>query len=165
MRAFVLSVLLAAAVAAPGLAQDAHPPPHGETEGTIYIDPTKLGVSLDRIQKGLRVAEAREERKGEGLRIEYNVQVFGTAPRIDVLSGFDLFNGAVPGSAPTHREYLDFVTPQIYRTPTMPVSAVAAWAAKWMYEKSKKARCEEEIAAYRELLMQGVNVTAPRCTQ
>lgn len=165
MRAFVLSVLLAAAVAAPGLAQDAHPPPQPETEGTIYIDPTKLGVSLDRIQKGLRVAEAKEQRTGEGLRIEYNVQVFGTAPRIDVLSGFDLFNGAVPDSAPTHREYLDFVTPQIYRTPTMPVSAVAAWAAKWMVEKSKKARCEEEIAAYRELLMQGVTVAAPRCTQ
>ena len=39
------------------------------------------------------------------------------------------------------------------------------WAAQWMADKSKKSRCEEEIANYRALVMQGVNVSAPRCTQ
>jgi hypothetical protein len=34
-----------------------------------------------------------------------------------------------------------------------------------MAEKSKKSRCEEEIANYRALIMQGVNAAAPRCTQ
>jgi hypothetical protein len=164
MRALALLVLLAG-VSAPAWAQDAPPPAQPESAGTIYIDPTKLGVSLERIQKGLRIAEAREQRRGEGLRLEYNVQVFGTAPRIDVLSGFDLFNGKVPDTAPSHREFIEHVTPQIYRSPTMPVSSFAAWAVKWLVEKGNKAKCEEEIAAYRELLMQGVNVAAPRCTQ
>ena len=164
MKALAVVALVFGAVL-PALAQEARPAPPPQSADTIYIDPTKLGVSLERIQKGLRIAEAREQSKQDGLRLEYNVQVFGTAPRIDVLSGFDLFNGAVPGSAPTHREFIEYVTPQIYRSPTMPVSAFAASAAKWIYDKSKRSRCEEEIASYRELLMQGVNVAAPRCTQ
>ena len=164
MKALAVVALVFGA-ALPALAQEARPAPPPESADTIYIDPTKLGVSLDRIQKGLRIAEAREQSKQEGLRLEYNVQVFGTAPRIDVLSGFDLFNGIVPDSSPTHREFIEYVTPQIYRSPTMPVSAFAAYAAKWIYDKSKRSRCEREIAAYRELIMQGVNVAAPRCTQ
>jgi hypothetical protein len=47
----------------------------------------------------------------------------------------------------------------------MPVSSLAAWAAMWFWQQSKKSRCEEEIANYRALVMQGVNVSAPRCTQ
>ena len=129
------------------------------------VDATKLGVSLARIQKGLRTAEAKEKTNPDGLRLEFNVQVYGKAPRIDVLNGVDLVNGAVPESAPTHQQMIDYVTPVIYRTPVMPVSAFAAWAASWLWDKSKKARCEEEIANYRALVMQGVNVSAPRCTQ
>jgi hypothetical protein len=34
-----------------------------------------------------------------------------------------------------------------------------------LVEMGKKAQCEEDLRAYRELLMQGVNVAAPRCTQ
>jgi hypothetical protein len=164
MKGLVFLVVLAG-ISLPAQAQSPQPaqPPH--SADTIYIDPTKLGVSLERIQKGLRIAEAREQSKTDGLRLEYTVQVFGTAPRIDVLSGFDLFNGIVPDSAPTHREFINQVTPQIYRTPTMPVSMFAVWAAQWLHDKSQKARCEQEIAEYRELVMQGVNVAAPRCTQ
>ena len=162
-----LAVLaLALGTALPAVAQDAKPAPAPQSADTIYIDPTKLGVSLERIQKGLRIAEAREQNRQDGLRLEYNVQVFGIAPRIDVIpDGEDLVFGPVPGTAPSHPQYLEFVTPQIYRTPTMPVSALAAWAVKWAAEKSRKARCEEEIANYRALIMQGVNVAAPRCTQ
>lgn len=152
----------------PALAQDTAPKPaKAETTPTeVEIDATKLGVSLDRIQRGLRVAEAREERKDAGLRLEFSVQVFGVAPRIDVIpDGEDLVFGPVPGTAPSHPQFLEFVTPQIFRTPTMPISTFAMWAAQWMADKSKKQRCEEEIATYRALIMQGVNVAAPRCTQ
>ena len=160
----VLALVLALTV--PAFAQETKPVPEPPKADTPQIDATKLGVSLERIQKGLRVAEAREQRKDAGLRIEYSVQVFGIAPRIDVIpDGEDLVFGPVPGTAPSHPQFLEFVTPQIYRTPTMPISAFAAWAAKWMADKSRKARCEEEIANYRALIMQGVNVAAPRCTQ
>ena len=159
MRGLVSFILIACLVT-PCFAQDA-PPLKPEPE----IDVTKLGVSLSRIQRGLFIAESREKQGGTAMHLEFNVQVYGQAPKIEVLKGVDLFNGAVPGTAPSHRQVIEHLTPQIYRTPTMPVSALAMWAAQHFWEKSKKTRCEEEIAQYRALLMQGVSVSAPRCTQ
>jgi hypothetical protein len=164
MRVFALAALLLS-LSSPAWAQDAEPSTGPAADG--QIDATKLGVSLERIQRGLRLTETREKERqsGDGLRLEFQVQVYGKAPKIEVLKDVDLFNGPVPGSAPTHRQFIEHVTPQIYRTPGLPVSALAFWAAQQFWQKSKKTRCEEEIAAYRELLMQGVNVSAPRCTQ
>ena len=42
---------------------------------------------------------------------------------------------------------------------------LAVWAAQQLWNKSKKSRCEQELAEYKALVMQGVAVTAPRCTQ
>lgn len=152
----------------PAWAQDAQPatPAAGQAAETP-VDATKLGVSLERIQRGLRVTESREKERqsGAALRLEFQVQVYGMAPKIEVLKGIDLMNGPVPGSAPSHGQLIEHVTPVIYRTPVMPVSAFAGWVAQQLWEKSKKTRCEEEIATYRALVMQGVNVSAPRCTQ
>jgi hypothetical protein len=158
MRALVLLALL---IPAPGRAQEPAPAPATGND----IDVTKLGVSLSRIQKGLFIAETRQNDGGESLRLEFNVQVYGQAPKIEVLEGLDLFNGAVLGTAPSHRQVIEFLTPTIYRSPTMPVSALALWAATPLWQKFKRARCEKEIASYRALLMQGIDVAAPRCTQ
>ena len=155
------SFVIVVALATPGFAQDAPPSPAPETP----IDATKLGVSLSRIQRGLFIAESRDQQRGDGMRLHFNVQVYGTSPKIEVLNGVDLFNGGVPGSAPSHRQMIEYVTPQIYRSPTMPVSALAVWAAPQVWQKSKRTACEDEIANYRSLVMQGVNVAAPRCTQ
>ncbi len=162
MRGLVLLTLLAG-LAAPALAQETPP---AQAKDPV-IDATKLGVDLSRIQKGLRFAESKEKQKtsADALRLDFAIQVYGQAPRIDVLTGIDLFNGAVPGSAPTHNQMIEHWTPVIYRTPGLPVSALAYWAAQQFWEKSKKSKCEEEIANYRALIMQGVNVSAPRCTQ
>lgn len=164
MRGFVLLALVLS-LSSPAWAQDAEP--SAAASADPQIDATKLGVSLARIQKGLRVTESREKEKrsGAALRLEFQVQVYGSAPKIEVLKGIDLFNGPVPGSAPTHRQFIDFVTPQIYRTPGLPLSALAGWAATQLWQKSKKAKCEEEIEAYRAMVMQGISVSAPRCTQ
>ncbi len=164
MRVLALFALLLS-LSSPVGAQDAEPAL--PTQADSQIDATKLGVSLERIRRGLRVTESREKQPqaGAALRLEFQVQVYGMAPKIEILKGVDLFNGPVPGSAPTHRQFIDFVTPQIYRTPVMPLSALAGWAAVQLFQKSKKARCEEEIEGYRALLMQGVSVSAPRCTQ
>ena len=115
--------------------------------------------------EGLRVAESNEKVTADGLRLNFSIQVYGQSPRIEVLKGVDLFNGGVPGTAPSHNQMIEFWTPAIYRTPGLPISALAFWAAQQFWEKSKKSRCEEEIANYRALIMQGVNVAAPRCTQ
>ncbi len=164
MRALVVLALIAG-LSPPVWGQEQEPAKPAAAADS-KIDATKLGVSLSRIQKGLRTAEAKEKSAADGLRLEFNVQVYGTAPRIDVIpDGEDLVFGPVPGSAPTHRQFIEHVTPQIYRTPTVPISAFATLAAQWMANKSKKSQCEEEIANYRALIMQGVNVSAPRCTQ
>lgn len=164
MRGFALLALVLG-LSSPAWAQAVEPAPPAAADSRI--DATKLGVSLERIQKGLRLSESREKEKqgGNVLRLEFQVQVYGMAPKIEVLKGLDLFNGAVPGTAPSHRQLVDYVTPVIYRTPVAPLSTLAVWAAMQLFEKGKKARCEDEIAAYRALLMQGVSVAAPRCTQ
>jgi hypothetical protein len=162
MRGFAL-MLLMAGLAMPVLAQAQQPTPPSTPE--TAIDVSKLGVDLSRIQKGLRFEEARAKDTREGLRLAFQVQVYGTAPKIEVLKGVDLFNGGVPDSAPSHRQMIEHWTPEIYRTPGLPISALAFWAAQQIWQKSKKSRCEEEIANYRALIMQGVNISAPRCTQ
>ena len=153
-------MVLLAGVSGTAWAQDATAP----TVDPAAIDATKLGVSLSRIQKALQIAETKQKDTG-GLRLEFNIQVFGTAPKIEILKGIDLLNGQVPGTAPSHSQYMEFVTPQIYRQPALPISAFAAWAAQRVWQQSKKARCEEEIANYRAQVMQGMSVSAPRCTQ
>jgi len=166
MRALALFVMLTGA-AGQAWAQD--PPeqdPAALTKVAPEIDATKLGVSLPRILRQLGLEEVRDANTPkDALRLQYNVQVFGTAPKIEVLKGVDLFNGPVPGSAPTHQQYIEYATPYMYRLPALPVSAAVAWAGQWLWQKSKKTRCEEEIENYRALVMQGVNVSAPRCTQ
>ena len=162
MRGLAALVLIAG-LAPPCFAQDPAPVPAPPPE--TVIDATKLGVSLSRIQRGLFIASKRDQQGGDAMHLEFNVQVYGQAPKIEVLKGIDLMNGAVPGSAPSHNQMIEFWTPAIYRSPTMPVSALAYWAANQLWQKGKKSRCEEEIAQYRALIMQGVSVSAPRCTQ
>ena len=156
MRA-AAALVLVWCTAAPLAAQDA--------PATAPIDPTKLGVSLARIQKGLRIASAAEQVSTTPLHLEFQVQVFGQAPAINVLHGIDLLNGAVPGTAPSHREVIDFLTPQIFRTPALPISALAGWAIQQLSKRSQRSDCEAEIAQYRAMVMQGMNVSAPRCSQ
>lgn len=165
MRSLVLLAVIACAV--PAFAQETDPPPAAPAEPAAdqSIDASKLGVSLSAIKRGLRTAETREQSSRDGLRLQFQVQVYGAAPTIRVLQGVDLFGGQVPGSAPSHNQMIEFWTPAIYRSPTMPISTLAYWAASQVWEKSKKSKCEEEIANYRALVMQGVSMAAPRCSQ
>jgi len=162
MKAFAFpwlgAMALVLSLGSPALAQEA-PLAQGEE-----IDAAKLGVSLSRIQKGLRIAEAKEEKSASALRLNFQVQVYGQAPKIDLIRDFDFINGPVPGTPPTHKELVEFLTPQIYRTPGLPISQLVGWAVQAVANRNKKAACEDELRNYRALLMQGVNVAAPRCT-
>jgi hypothetical protein len=60
---------------------------------------------------------------------------------------------------------VEYWTPQEFSSPVMPLSAIAFLAGKYIWGRAKKAQCEEEIRQYRELVMQGVDIAAPRCTQ
>jgi hypothetical protein len=129
------------------------------------LDATKMGVSLDRIRRELG-PEAPETTTFRNGRLTVRVDVFGIAPTIDLIpDDFSLTYGPVPNSAPTHREHIEFVTPEEFRAPAVPIFGLAVWAAQKLAERNKKAQCEQEIAQYRLLVMQGVAVSAPRCTQ
>ncbi len=156
----VAALVVAAALALPvaGRAQEA------QTPQAPAIDPGKMGVSLDRIRQQL--SDSRETISSDGTRLTVRVDVFGQAPPIDVVpQDFSLTFGPVPNSAPTHREHIEQVTPQEFRAPAVPIYGLAVWAAQKLSDRSKKARCEEEIANYRALVMQGIAVAAPRCSQ
>jgi hypothetical protein len=122
-----------------------------------------MGVDLSRIKRELAEAEA-EEQSGDPLRLRFRVEVVGTAPRIDLLEGFKV-EGPVPYGPPTHNEVLEVLTPQEFRSPVVPFSSLAVLAAQKLMQYSKKKQCEAEIEEYRRLVMQGVAVAAPRCTQ
>ncbi len=160
--------LLVLTLAAPAAAQAPTPVPSAPPTASAPqepIDATKLGVSLARIQKGLRLKQGTESQSGSPLHLMFQVQVYGAAPKIDVLKGFDLMHGAVPGSAPSHQQMIDYWTPQAFSAPTVPFGTMIFWAAEQLSKKSKRSACEEEIANYKATLMQGISIAAPRCAQ
>jgi hypothetical protein len=166
-------VLVLMIAAATGLQAQAPPDAESEAETQasaapeVPIDTSKLGVSVSRIQRGLRMSEVRERSSSSSpFRIEYQIQVFGTAPRLDFLKDFDINpNAPLAYGAPTHSEFLNHWTPQAYRSPPADFGALAGWALFQLAKRSEKSKCEQEIADYRALVMQGISAPAPRCTQ
>ncbi len=136
-----------------------------EPDGAAQLDATKLGVSLERIGRELAATETRESRNDHGLKLSYRVEVFGRAPAIDILGDFNVRSGAVPGSAPSHQDVLDLLTPQAFRSPVIPFSKLAFWAAERLGERSRKQRCEDELSRYRAQVLAGMNVSPPTCAQ
>jgi hypothetical protein len=168
----VLALALLVATAAGLQAQtpagaEPDPEPPAPAAPAVTVDASKMGVSMSRIQRGLRLSETRERSSASSpFRIEYQIQVFGTAPRLDFLEDFDIAPGApVSYGAPTHTEFLNHWTPQAYRSPPADFGALAGWALFQLAKRSDKSRCEQEIADYRALVMQGIPTPAPRCTQ
>ena len=147
MRAAALALLLAAAVVpahaqAPVPAEDASAPAVSTASSSpAQVDASRLGISMSRIQRGLRLSEAREESTSTPLRLEYKVQVYGVAPRIDIINDFDISPDApIPYGAPTHAEFLQHWTPQAYRAPMVPFSSIAWWAIGELTKRSQKSR-------------------------
>jgi hypothetical protein len=98
------------------------------------------------------------------LRLHFTVEVVGIAPKIDFLEGFNL-DGPLSYGAPTHQDVLGVLTPQAFKSPVIPISGLAVAAAQKLYQISKKKQCEVEIEQYRQLVMQGVSIAAPRCSR
>jgi hypothetical protein len=125
--ASVLGLLL---LAAP-LAAAAQEPP---TE-TAKLDVDELPISVDRIQRKLAQAPSSSQ---PGLKLEYYVEVVGRAPRIDVFGSFDVRNGPVPHAGVTHRDFLNLVTPQQFRSPPMDLTAFVTWLSEKLNKKPKQ---------------------------
>ena len=126
MVALSLLMVVAAVDAVPVRAQGAGP------DSTSSLS---LPVSLDRIRRALREAPAAD-RPG-ALRIDYHINVYGQAPRLDVLAGVDLEHGDVPGTAPTHHDMRQFWTPQEFRAPAADFLSLAVLAVKQIIRTQK----------------------------
>ena len=97
------------------------------------VDVKRLPIDLARVTSQLRQSAATESHNG--LHIRYTIDVYGQAPRIELFTKQDnLTNGPVPYGAPTHREFIEHVTPMEYRAPAANFAALIAW----LTEKAKK---------------------------
>lgn len=161
MRRLAPALVVALAV----LPFSAHAQSAAPDSGAQSIDPSKLGISVERIQRELSERQFDSGPAGNGLRLNYRIEVFGQAPQIDVLGDFDVLHGPVPRSGPTHQEFLDQVTPQEYRAPAASLSNVFFWAAQKLSERNAKQRCEAELAEYRARVMAGMNASPPSCAR
>ena len=146
-------------VAAPYLAL-AQPQPSDASQ-TPAINTDALGVSISRIKRQL-AADSRARSEGSSpLRLEYRVDVFGSAPSLRFFAGQDLVWGGVPGSAPTHRDMLFQMTPQMFRQPTVDFLGLAIGAAAAGAKKVEDWRYLRDLRNYQRLVESGVNVPAP----
>jgi len=67
-------------------------------------------VSLDRIRRQLR--ETPPTRTSSPLKLEYHVEVIGTAPKLNLFVGFDISRvTAVQYGGMTHAEFLKVTAP------------------------------------------------------
>lgn len=121
-----------------------------------------MGISLSRIARRL---DAESEARSEGLsplKLEYHVDVFGNAPQLRFFTGQDLIYGAVPGSAPTHRDMLNLVTPQAFRSPRVDFLSLVAGAAMYGAKKAQQWNYDRELEEYKKMVEAGKNVPAPK---
>ena len=157
----LLAVVLAVSLAAAPLPALAQPPADGRGQAAP-IDPAALGVSMSRIMRRLMADSQARSQGASPLRLEYHVDVFGTAPPLRFFAGQDLVYGAVPGSAPTHRDMLDMFTPQEFRSPTVDFLGLAMGAAMAGAKKVQGWQYLRDLRNYQKLIESGRIVPAPQ---
>lgn len=101
------------------------------------IDPDRLPVSLDRVRREL--AGAPPTISFVGLKLAETVNVVGVAPPLTLFDEAEanLVTGPVPYGAPTHRDFIERVTPAQYRTPAMDISALIEWLLEQLGEQAR----------------------------
>jgi len=133
-RSIGLTALLISGLAPVASAQQ---PPAGVPAATAAapsVDVSRLGLDLARINRGLQQAASASD--ATGLNLRYVIDVYGKAPRLDVLDPKrdNLRYGPVPYGAPTHQQMLDVMTPPEFRAPVMDFNALM----RWLSDKSKQ---------------------------
>lgn len=167
MRRFIATAVAVGLVALPGvgraqLAAPAAPPAEAQAAATPAVDPTALGVSLSRISRRLEAAAVARSQGDSPLRLEYFVDVYGSAPALRFFTGENLRSGAVPGTSPTHADMLYQMTPQAFRSPRVDFLGLAVGAATAGARKVKDWRYERDLRAYQKLIESGRIVPAPQ---
>lgn len=153
-----VAVIPAATLAQAPAPSSTTPPPAAASA----IDAEALGVSLSRISRRLQ-ADARARSRGDSpLKLEYFVDVYGTAPALRFFDGQDLRYGAIPMSPPTHADMLFQMTPQAFRSPRVDFLGLAHTAASAGTRKVEDWRYLRDLRAYQKMVESGRNLPAPQ---
>jgi hypothetical protein len=133
-RSIGLTALLISGLAQVAAAQQPSPGAAAATAAAPSVDVSRLGLDLARINRGLQQAASASD--ATGLNLRYVIDVYGKAPRLDVLDPKrdNLRYGPVPYGAPTHQQMLDVMTPPEFRAPVMDFNALM----RWLSDKSKQ---------------------------
>jgi hypothetical protein len=156
--------LLALIVGLPAAVAAQEPPREPDPRPAPVLDATALGVSIERIERKL-AADAQAPTVspfGGDLKLDFFVGVVGTAPPIDFFANFNVHSGPVPGTAPTHRDVVDFLTPEAFKSPAPDLLGLAWWIGDHLYRRVQQQRWEREMERYRQMVEAGFDVPAPR---
>jgi hypothetical protein len=159
MKRILAALLVSAVATAPAAAQTADAPAPAAAPAS---DAHALGISLSRISRRLAADSAARGDGGSPLNLEFHVDVYGNAPQLRFFTGQDLVYGAVPGSAPTHRDMLRHVTPQAFRSPRVDFLSLITGAAMYGAKKAQDWNYDRQYEVYRKRVEAGQNVPAPK---
>ena len=122
MRPAILSLLGAVllGVLAPvhATAQDVEPAPAPPAVDRL--------VNLDRVKNKLAALPTGDERRSI-LDLSFYLEVYGRAPRLNVLEGFNITAGRVPFGGPSHADMQELWTPEEFSSPTADLASLFKW--------------------------------------
>ena len=130
-------------------AAQAQPPPVQVASAQSVPSVEALGMSFERIKRGLRILPPSTAKTP--LKLEYYVEVQGIAPPIPIFKPGELATGPVPYGAPTHADMMAHVTPIEFSSPRIPVSGIVimglAKLVQWEAQRAREERLEKERQA------------------
>ena len=97
-----------------------------ETTEESSLKADDLPISIERIKRQLERLQADDNERSI-LRLDYYIEVYGRAPRINVIQNFDIYNGPVRYGTPLHTELRSITTPPELRTPSVISLPIARW--------------------------------------
>ena len=121
LTALLLGPLAPVQAAAQGLDGARRPP---DVNGARR--PPELGINFERVKRKLAALPASDEERSL-LELNYYLTVYGRAPGINLLEGFDTLIGPVPFGPPTHAALRDLWTPQEFSAPVADLGSLFDW--------------------------------------
>jgi hypothetical protein len=89
----------------------------------------RLSVNLERVKRTLAALPASDDERSL-LALNYYLEVYGRAPRINVLEGFDIHIGPSPFGAPSHDDMRAMWTPEEFSSPVANLGSLFNWLSK-----------------------------------
>jgi len=134
VRALVCIAVLSAADVSAQTSADA-PPPAPPPADQPAIDPTKLGVSFDRVR--MQLAQPAPT-KTTGLKLQETIEVVGKAPKPLIWDPktVNLTSQAVPFGAPTQKDIMKLIVPKEFQTYPFDLNALMQWLLEHLNKKT-----------------------------